>query len=300
MDFRNKILLAPLEGITNLPYRLLCRRYKADIVISEMINANAIINAGQNIKNKLATCQEEKPVGIQIAASEKNEASKAAKLIENKVDFININMGCPSHNIMSNGCGASLLNKPGKISEIVKSVVNSVNVPVTVKIRADNAVRNAKIIEENGAAAIVVHARTIKQKGSGNADFDILRNVKEAVNIPVIGNGGIKTAKDAKEMLMICDSVMIGTAAIGNPSIFAEIKAAINHENYQAITGVSQFLELYALAESYGTADYAWLKFIAPNFIYGFEGAAQERLKVSKSKTTKELLDMFNELSLKA
>ncbi len=294
MDFKNKLFLAPLEGITNMPYRLLCRKYGADIVISEMINSNAILNAGQHIKGKLATCDEERPVGIQIAASQKDEASKAAKLIEDKVDFININMGCPSRTIMGTGCGADLLDKPEKIAEIVRSVVKNVDVPVTVKIRADNAVRNAKIIEDNGAEAIAVHARTIKQKGSGEVDFNILKEVKAAVKIPVIGNGGIMNAEDARMMLQICDSAMIGTAAMGNPAIFSEIKAALNNEKYMPPSRLSQFLELHSLAESYGMAGYSWLKFIAPDFISGIPSAAKIRVSITKSKNAEELLRIFD------
>lgn len=290
MNFKNKLMLAPLEGVTCMPYRLLCKRYKADIVVSEMVNAKAIINAAKKINNKLATCEEEKPVGIQIAAADADSAVKAAKIIEDKADFIDINMGCPSTTIMNSGCGAYLLSKPDKIAEIVSSVVKSVNIPVTVKMRADNAVRNAKIIEENGASAITIHARTIKQKGSGIVDFEILKNVKAAVKIPVIGNGGVCNAETAHKMLEVTDSAMIGTAALGNPGVFSTIKG------YKTPSQPEQFLELYELADSLKMAEFKWLKSIAPYFIAGVPGAARLRLKLNTLKTEKELLEAFKPL----
>lgn len=299
MDFNNKLILAPLEGVTCMPYRMLCKRYGADIVISEMVHANAIISASKHLRIKLSVNKDEKPVGIQIAAADKESAVKAAKIIEGSADFININMGCPSRLIMGIGCGAALLSNPEKIGEIVRAVVKNANVPVTVKIRADNALKNCKVIEESGAEAIAIHLRTIKQKGSGSADLSLLREIKAAANIPIIGNGGINTVEDARKMLQICDSIMIGTAAMGNPAIFNMLKSGLNNENYEMPSGPKQFMELYELAKAYSFNDFAWLKTMAMYFTTGILEASKTRVRISQSKSIEEILLIFDSLAEK-
>lgn len=299
MDFKNKLILAPMEGITCMPYRMLCKKYGADIVVSEMVNANAIISAAKNLRTKLLVDDSERPTGIQIAASDKESVVKAVKIIESSADFIDINMGCPSRLIMGSGCGAALLSHPKKIGEMVKAVVKCTDLPVTVKIRADNALRNCKIIEENGAEAITIHLRTIQQKSSGMPNLGLLKKAKAAANIPIIGNGGINSMETAKEMLKICDSIMIGTAAMGNPAIFNLIKYGLRNEKYEMPSGPEQFLELYELAKTYGFADFIWLKSVSMYFTSGIPGASRIRVKISNSKSIAEILITFKELAEK-
>lgn len=300
MDFKNKLILAPLEGVTCMPYRMLCKKYGADIVISEMVNANAIISAAKNLRTKLLIHESERPVGIQIAAPDKESAVKAVKIIDNSVDFININMGCPSRLIMGSGCGAALLSQPKKIGEMVKAVVKCTDLPVTVKIRADNALRNCKIIEDNGAEAIAIHLRTIDQKGAGKPDLKLLKEIKAAVNIPIIGNGGVNSIETAREMLNICDSIMIGTAAMGNPAIFNLIKHGLKNEKYEMPSGPKQFLEFYELTKKYDFTDFVWLKSMSMYFTNGISGASRIRVKISSSKSIEEILLIFEELAKKA
>lgn len=296
MDFKNKLILAPMEGITCMPYRILCRKYGADIVVSEMVNANAVISAAKNLRTKLLIHETERPIGIQIAAPDRESIVKAVKIIESSADFIDINMGCPSRLIMGSGCGAALLSQPKKIGEIVKAVVKSTSLPVTVKIRADNALRNCKIIEESGAEAIAVHLRTISQQGSGKPDLRLLKEIKAAVNIPVIGNGGINSIETAKEMLKICDSIMIGTAALGNPAIFSMLKHGLNNEKYETPSGPKQFLEFYDLTKKYDFTDFVWLKSMSMYFTNGIPGASRIRVKLSGSKSIDEIVLIFKEL----
>ena len=231
--FIDKIILAPMAGITDLPFRLLCREQGCDMVYTEMVSAKGMLYNMKASEPLLKTCSEEAPVGVQIFGSEPDiMAEQAAVLSERSFDFIDINMGCPVPKIVNNGEGSALLKDTELAGRIIKAVSSAVDKPVTVKIRAGfdkdsiNAVLMAKTAEENGAAAIAVHARTREMFYQGEADWNIIKAVKDAVNIPVIGNGDIRNSDDMKRMKEEtgCDSVMVGRAAKGNPWIFAELK----------------------------------------------------------------------------
>ena len=231
--FINKIILAPMAGITDLPFRLLCREQGCDMVYTEMVSAKGMMYNMNRSEPLLVTDPKERPVGVQIFGSEPEIMSKeAAILAERDFDFIDINMGCPVPKIVNNGEGSALLKDPELAGRIIKAVSSAVDKPVTVKIRAGfdkdsiNAVLMAKTAEENGAAAIAVHARTREMFYQGEADWNIIKAVKDAVSIPVIGNGDIRNSDDMKRMKEEtgCDSVMVGRAAKGNPWIFAELK----------------------------------------------------------------------------
>ncbi|HCA22423.1 MAG TPA: tRNA dihydrouridine synthase DusB [Lachnospiraceae bacterium] len=231
--FINKIILAPMAGITDLPFRLLCREQGCDMVYTEMVSAKGMMYNMNRSEPLLVTDPKERPVGVQIFGSEPEiMAKEAAILAERDFDFIDINMGCPVPKIVNNGEGSALLKDPELAGRIIKAVSSAVDKPVTVKIRAGfdkdsiNAVLMAKTAEENGAAAIAVHARTREMFYQGEADWNIIKAVKDAVNIPVIGNGDIRNSDDMKRMKEEtgCDSVMVGRAAKGNPWIFAELK----------------------------------------------------------------------------
>lgn len=224
---RIKLVMAPMEGYTDVRFRLLCRHYGADLVYSERINANAIVRGNKSAMKAMEMCEAERPIAMQIFGGKIDVMAKAAKMLEEKADIIDLNMGCPAKNSMKIGACAALLFKPAKIKEMVEAVVSAVSKPVTVKIRADNALRNALIIQDAGASAIALHARYVKQGYSGKADWNIIKEVKKELKIPLIGNGDIKKAGDAVEMLKIADAAMIGRAAVKYPRIFFEAKELI-------------------------------------------------------------------------
>lgn len=228
----NNVFLAPMAGITDLPFRKICRRYGASLVYSEMISAKGLYYNDKKTPQLMHIDDDERPCAIQIFGSDADiMAEIIPKVMEFRPDVIDINMGCPAPKIVNNGDGSALLKEPEKIGEIVRRVSDVSPVPVTVKMRkgydADtvNAVEIAKIIEQNGGAAVTVHGRTREEYYSGKADWNIIREVKQAVKIPVIGNGDIKTATDAKKMLNEtgCDAIMIGRGAQGNPFLIRQI-----------------------------------------------------------------------------
>ena len=228
----NPYVLAPMAGVTDLPFRLLCREQGVGLLCMEMVSAKAIQYNNKNTKALLEIHPEEPPVSLQLFGSEPDVISEIAKQIEElPFSILDINMGCPVPKIVKNGEGSALMKNPKLVHEIVSKTVKAIEKPVTVKIRKGfddsciNAVEIAKIIEDAGAAAVAVHGRTREQFYSGKADWDIIRQVKEAVSIPVIGNGDVVSGESAIAMMKQtgCDGVMIGRGAQGNPWIFSEL-----------------------------------------------------------------------------
>lgn len=219
-----KLVMAPMEGYTDVRFRLLCKQYGADLVYSERINSYAIVRGNKSALKTMEMTEAERPIAMQIFGGKTDIMVKAAKMLEEKADIIDINMGCPAKNSIKIGACSALLAKPAKIKEMVEAIVSAVNKPVSVKIRADNALRNALIIQDAGASAIALHARYVKDGYSGKADWNLIKEVKKELKIPVIGNGDIKKAEDAIEMLKIADAAMIGRAAVKYPKIFLEAK----------------------------------------------------------------------------
>lgn len=231
LEIKNNIFLAPMAGVCDLPFRIMCKKYGAGLVYSEMVSSKAMHYNDRKTMGLLKTTAEEEPLAVQIFGHEPEiMAESVEKALSTGGKIIDINMGCPAPKVANNGDGSSLLKSPKLIGEIVRSVKDASPVPVTCKIRSGfdevcDIEYIASLIEDNGADAICVHPRTRQMYYSGNADWSIIKRVKKAVKIPVIGNGDIKNAQDAKRMLEEtgCDAIMIGRGARGNPFIFREI-----------------------------------------------------------------------------
>lgn len=237
LELENNVFLAPMAGVTDLPFRLLCKEMGCGLVYSEMVSAKGILYDNKNTTELLEIDPKERPVAVQLFGSDPEILGAMAKKIEQyPIDIIDVNMGCPAPKIVKNGEGSCLMKTPELVGEIVKSLVESQSKPVTIKFRKGfdddhvNAVEIAKVAEANGASAVAVHGRTREQYYSGKADWDIIKQVKEAVNIPVIGNGDIFTPQDAKNLLEHtgCDAIMVGRGAQGNPWIFKRILHYLN------------------------------------------------------------------------
>ena len=324
---KHGIMLAPMAGVTDRSFRALCKRFGAEYTVSEMVCAKAMCyeqrkkTCTESKSGLLATVRkEELPLAVQIFGSEPEYMAEAASMIENcsylgclsdvAPTAIDINMGCPVKKITANGEGSALMKNPELCGKIVEAVVKATSLPVTVKIRAGwdkntiNAVEIAKTVESAGAQAICVHARTKEQMYSPGIDLSVITAVKNAVNIPVIGNGDIYSANDAKRMLSEtgCDGIMVARGALGNPWIFSEIKAALdNTAEYNEPTASERLLiakELLSMmvndkGERIGCAEakkqIAW-------FIRDIQGAASSRSSVMTAQTSSDIHEILNKL----
>ena len=253
VDLENNIFLAPMAGITDLPFRLICKENDAGLVYTEMVSAKALLYNDEKTKLLLKTCNKEKPLAVQIFGSDVEAIAYASKYVSEFADIVDINMGCPAPKVVKNGDGSKLLLDLEKAKDIMETVVKKSKVPVTLKFRKgwDSehivATEIAKIAQQAGISAIAIHGRTRAEYYSGKADLEIIKKVKESVNIPVIGNGDVVDEESAKEMFEKTgvDGIMIGRGAIGNPWIFEQIKyylennkkmsAPTNKEKYEII-----------------------------------------------------------------
>jgi len=235
VELANNLILAPMAGVSDLPFRLLCKEQGAGMVCMEMISAKAITYGNKKTFALMETLPQEHPVSLQLFGNDPDVMAQAARMIEEQpFDILDINMGCPVLKVVGNGEGSALMKDPALAGRIVSAVVSATSRPVTVKIRKGfddahvNAVEIAKVCEQAGAAAVAVHGRTREQLYKGEADWEIIRKVKEALRIPVIGNGDVTGPDSAAAMLTQtgCDAVMIGRAAQGNPWIFSQILTA--------------------------------------------------------------------------
>lgn len=250
---QGKVLLAPLAGITNLPFRMIARMHGCDFCFTEMISANGLVRDSEKTIEYMQSCPEDSPLGFQIFGADPAIMAESARLVAGqKPAVIDINMGCPVRKVVKSGAGAKLMKDPVLAGKIIEAVVNAVDVPVTVKIRAGwsrgaiNAMEMAGIAQESGAVAVIVHGRTADQGFSGHADWSIIADVKKSVHIPVVGNGDIWKPQDALRMCVQtgCDAVMVGRGALGNPWMFRGIRDLLSGASIAESPTVALRLEI--------------------------------------------------------
>ena len=304
----NRVILAPMAGVSDLPFRLLCRQQGAGLVCSEMVSAKAIYYNNRNTESLLEIHEQEKPVSLQLFGSEPELMAQMAKRIEDRpFAILDINMGCPVPKVVNNGEGSALMKDPLLAGRIISAVAGAVKKPVTVKIRKGfdeehvNAVELAHIAQESGAAAVTVHGRTRQQFYSGKADWDIIARVKAAVKIPVVGNGDVTGPETAKQMLEEtgCDAVAIGRAARGNPWIFR--RTAHYLETGELLPGPTakeareMILRHAALLMQYKGERTAVLEMRKHTGWYtaGWSGSSKLREKINRMETMEELKALF-------
>jgi len=311
ISIKNKVVLAPMAGISNSAYRKIVKEMGCGLVYAEMVSDKAITYGSKKTIDMLYMTAAERPIAQQIFGYDVESFVQAAKYIYEhmKPDIIDINMGCPVPKIaLRSQAGSALLKNPEKVYEIVSNVVKSVPVPVTVKIRSGwdnnsiNAVEVAKVCEKAGASAIAVHGRTRSQGYSGNVDLDIIKQVKENVDIPVIGNGDIKSCYDAKKMLDYtkCDAVMIGRAALGNPWIFKECVQYLESGIIPSLVSKTEKIEMikkhvnYLLEQKPEKVVVLEMRSHVSWYLKGIPGGAEIKRKLSSIKTIEELNNLLD------
>ena len=302
VELENPYILAPMAGVTDLPFRLLCKEQGAGLLCMEMVSAKAIQYNNKNTKALLEIHPEELPVSLQLFGSDPDVISEIAKRIEElPFSILDINMGCPVPKIVKNGEGSALMKNPKLVYEIVRKTARAIQKPVTVKIRKGfddtciNAVEIAKIIEDAGGKAVAVHGRTREQGYAGTANWEAVRQAKQVVSIPVIGNGDVKSKAEAEERIREtgCDAVMVGRAAMGNPWIFAD-KAPTAEEQY-AVVQRHIDLEVALRGETFAVP---FLRKLMAAYIHSAPGAAKARASINQAERADELKQRMKDILL--
>lgn len=311
VTLKNNLILAPMAGVTDLPFRLLCKEQGAGLLCMEMVSAKAIYFRNKNTESLLQIDDREPPVSLQLFGSDPDIISEMAKRIEDRpFSILDINMGCPVPKVAGNGEGSALMKNPKLVEEIVSKTARAIRKPVTVKIRKGfdeehvNAVEIARIAEASGAAAVAVHGRTREQYYHGKADWDIIRQVKEAVKIPVIGNGDVTSPEAAEAMLREtgCDGIMIGRGAQGNPWIFHQILHWMETGEMEGRPSTDEVKEMILrharlLVECKGV--YTGIREMRKHVAWytaGFPNSAKLRARTNEVTTLEELEDLIRGL----
>lgn len=305
VELKNNVILAPMAGVTDLPFRVLCKEQGAGLLCMEMVSAKAIYYGSKNTEELMKISPAEMPVSLQLFGSDADIMADMAKKIEEKpFAVLDINMGCPVPKVVNNGEGSALMKNPKLAEEIITKMVKAVKKPVTVKIRKGfdeahlNAVEMAKIAEASGAAAVAVHGRTREQYYAGKADWDCIRAVKEAVKIPVIGNGDVTDALSAERLLKEtgCDGVMVGRAAQGNPFIFREITEYLENgviPPKPTPAEVRATIERHARMQMEEKGEYTGVREMRKHlswYTVGYPNSAKYRQMINSMETMEELL----------
>ena len=308
----NNLILAPMAGVTDLPFRLLCKEQGAGLLCMEMVSAKAILYKNKNTEELLTIDPRENPVSLQIFGSDPDIMGEIAKQIEERpFDILDINMGCPVPKVVNNGDGSALMKNPVLAGKIIEKVASAIKKPVTVKIRKGfdeehvNAVEMAHIAQESGAAAVAVHGRTREQYYSGKADWDIIRQVKEAVSIPVIGNGDILTAQDviAMKEQTGCDGFMIGRGAQGNPWIFSQILQYFETGTFvpkPSFSEVTDMLLRHAKMQLEFKGEYTGIREIRKHaawYTSGYKNSSKLRGRINEVENYEQLEALFREVT---
>lgn len=302
VEIKNNVFLAPMAGITDMAYRLICKEFGAGLTYTEMVSAKGIYYNDEKTQLLTKVDERERPVAIQIFGSDPDIMADVAQKMSEKAEIIDINMGCPAPKVVKNDDGSKLMLNPQLIDEITYKVVKASKVPVTVKIRKGwndsnvNAVEIAQILEKNGISAVAVHGRTREQFYSGNADWDIIKKVKQSVNIPVIGNGDVVDFESAEKMVKYtgCDAVMIGRAALGNPWIFKEVleRHKVEVSPKELFKVISKHYDLLTDLKGEYIAVREMRKHISW-YIKGLSSATQIRKQINELESKEEVINLL-------
>ncbi|MGL1931498.1 MAG: tRNA dihydrouridine synthase DusB [Desulfotalea sp.] len=303
LQFSAPFVLAPLAGYTDLPFRLLCREYGADYVVSEMISCHGLYYDQERTKQMLASTEKERPVSFQLFGAEPEIMARASELISKyNPDMIDINMGCPVRKVTKKGAGAAMMSDPDLAEQVIKAVISNTDIPVTVKIRTGvtsdnlNGAEFAQMAESAGASLVTVHGRTRAQAFSGFADLKEIAKVKSAVSIPVIGNGDILSYDDGLKMMEEtgCDGVMIGRGALGNPWVFSPEGKPNNIPKVSEVA-----LEHLLLMGKYLSIEYAigLIRNHISKYFKDLPGSSQIRHQVFQQPTYQSLYEMLTDLA---
>ena len=311
VTLENNLILAPMAGVTDLPFRILCKEQGAGLICMEMVSAKGIFYNNKNTEELLRIDEAERPVSLQLFGSDPGIVSEMAKRIEDRpFAVLDLNMGCPAPKIVNNGDGCALMKNPVLAGKIIEKTVRAIQKPVTVKIRSGfdeahkNAVELARVAQESGAAAVIVHGRTREQFYSGKADWDMIRQVKEAVSVPVIGNGDLHAGKDIEEMhrLTGCDGFMVGRGAQGNPWIFREMLHYLNfHEELPAPSAqeIAAMIKRHAKLLIELKGEYTGVREMRKHaawYTSGCRHSAKLRVRINQVEKMEDLLALFEEL----